>query len=146
MYSRNRDGDESRITLPENYDGTAFMEKPKEQQPDLGERSIKVLGAPSADAKVSPVMMPLEEEAKRSSAAPQKKSEDSSMTFGFLDKIPLWGLFKKGCTVGEGIGIRLPRIGTEEILIIAMALFLFFSKDGDRECAIMLAMLLLISN
>lgn len=32
--------------------------------------------------------------------------------------------------------------GTEEILILAIAAFLFFSKDGDRECAIILFLLL----
>lgn len=41
--------------------------------------------------------------------------------------------------------LRLPEIGLEEILIIATAAFLFFSKDGDRECAIMLLLLLLVN-
>ena len=35
--------------------------------------------------------------------------------------------------------------GTEELLIIAIALFLLFSKDGDRECAIMLLLVLFIN-
>ena len=61
----------------------------------------------------------------------------SSLNFG---KIPfLSGIF------GKDVGIKLPKIGTEEMLIIATAAFLFFSKDGDRECAIMLALLLLIN-
>ena len=36
-------------------------------------------------------------------------------------------------------------IGTEEILIIATAAFLFFSKGGDRECALILLLLLFIN-
>lgn len=52
-----------------------------------------------------------------------------------------------------GLFSRLPlgnflsgiHIGWEELLIIAAALFLFLSKDGDKECAIMLAILLFIT-
>ena len=36
------------------------------------------------------------------------------------------------------------KIGLEEILIIAAAAFLFFRKDGDTECAIMLLLLLFV--
>ena len=50
-------------------------------------------------------------------------------------------------------GIRLPQlkdfklsnIGLEEILLLGVALILFFSKDGDKECAVMLVLLLFIS-
>ena len=42
-------------------------------------------------------------------------------------------------------GIKLPEIGSEEILIIAVALFLLFSQNGDKECAIMLLLLLLVN-
>jgi len=35
--------------------------------------------------------------------------------------------------------------GTEELLIIGIAAFLFFSKDGDRECAIILLLTLILS-
>lgn len=49
---------------------------------------------------------------------------------------------------GEGsilANLKIPEIGLEEILIIATAAFLFISKDGDRECAIMLLLLLLVN-
>lgn len=39
---------------------------------------------------------------------------------------------------------KLSSIGLEEILIIATAAILFFNKDGDKECAIMLLLLLFI--
>ena len=41
--------------------------------------------------------------------------------------------------------LRLPNIGSEEILIIAVALFLFFSQNGDKECAVILLLLLLVN-
>lgn len=37
------------------------------------------------------------------------------------------------------------KIGTEELLIIALALFLFLSKDGDKECAMILFLLIFIN-
>ena len=37
------------------------------------------------------------------------------------------------------------KIGTEELLIIALALFLFLSKDGDKECAIILFLLIFVN-
>ena len=43
-----------------------------------------------------------------------------------------------------GLKGLIPNIGTEEILIIAVALFLFISRDGDKECAIMLLLLLIL--
>lgn len=46
---------------------------------------------------------------------------------------------------GSDDGPRLENIGIEEILIIATAAFLFFSKDGDKECAIILLLLLFIN-
>ena len=39
--------------------------------------------------------------------------------------------------------MRMPEIHGEEILIIALAAFLFFSKSGDKESAFMLLLLLL---
>jgi hypothetical protein len=39
----------------------------------------------------------------------------------------------------------LDRIGYEELLIIGIAAFLFFSADGDKECALILLALLLIN-
>ena len=47
------------------------------------------------------------------------------------------GLFPAIGRIGRDL-----HIGWEEILIIGIALFLFLSKGGDRECAIMLLLLL----
>lgn len=40
--------------------------------------------------------------------------------------------------------IKLPKIGTEELLLIAAAAFLFFSADGDKECAILILILVFL--
>ena len=56
----------------------------------------------------------------------------------------LSGLFGKGGLFGIE-GIKMPKIGTEEILIIATAAFLLFSKNGDRECALILLFLLFVN-
>lgn len=40
--------------------------------------------------------------------------------------------------------LGLNRLGTEELILIGAALYLFFSKDGDRECAVILLLLLLV--
>ena len=47
-----------------------------------------------------------------------------------------------------GLNLRLPtldKIGYEEILILGISAFLFFSADGDKECALILLALLLIN-
>ena len=63
---------------------------------------------------------------------------ESIQTGGFAGIPILSSLF------GSGKGLRLGSIGIEEILIIATAAFLLFSPDGDKECAIILLLLLFI--
>lgn len=41
--------------------------------------------------------------------------------------------------------LRNFRLGWEELLIIGVAVLLFFSRDGDKECALMLLLLIFIS-
>ena len=68
-------------------------------------------------------------------ASAKNKQEGGSLVSGLLG----------GFLSGGSQGIRLPSIGTEEILLIGMAAFLFFSHDGDKECALLLMLLLLIN-
>ena len=56
----------------------------------------------------------------------------------------LGGLFSK-LPLPFPDGISMPKIGTEELLIIAVAAFLLFSKNGDIECALILLFLLFIN-
>lgn len=119
MYSRSYYADEAtRVSLPENYDGTAFMERGPEEITDV-------------------TFIESEEE---------KTVEASSQSDGLLGgfgKIPiLSSLFGQGGGLGS---LKMPSIGVEEILILATAAFLFFSKDGDKESALILLLLLLIN-
>ncbi len=125
MYSRNYfDSDKESFALPQNYDGTAFAEEEKSDEsatrpPDNDE--IKVDSEPYL-------------------AAGGEAIKEASSPLGFLSglgKNLFGGLF--------GGRLKFPSIGTEEILIIATAMFLLFSKDGDTECAILLLLLLLIN-
>ena len=65
-------------------------------------------------------------------------------TGGFLASVPFLGKFFPRGIFGTQINSSF-KFGTEELLIIAVAAFLFFSKDGDRECALILLALLFIS-
>ncbi len=77
---------------------------------------------------------PLQEDVPAHKEIHQRDSKKSSG--GFLE-----GLF-------GNLHIGLPsldKLGYEEILIIAVAAFLFFSEGGDKECAVLLILLLLIN-
>lgn len=116
MYSRSYYPDSNeRLSIPENYDGTALIESTQHNSEELTVDSANI----------------------------SDTAEESVSAAQNLGKIPiLSSLFANS---GLNFGLKMPKIGVEEILIIATAAFLFFSKDGDRECAIMLALLLLIN-
>lgn len=125
MYSRSYYPDSpERMSLPENYDGTAFMER---NDTNAGDEVAEV----SFSEKNEPPT--------------QERTEQAGKTFSGFGNMPLFsGLFDKGGLLG-GLGLKMPCIGTEEILILATAAFLFFSKNGDRECALILLLLLFIN-
>lgn len=50
-----------------------------------------------------------------------------------------------GRLIPSSVNLSLPKLGTEEILLIGAAAFLFFSREGDKECALLLLLLLLIN-
>ena len=130
MYTRSYFTEDKKIDIPENYDGNAFRENNTES--------------------------PLEENVEQTFSA---VDEDESVTVGsrterkgpfssFFDKLPFKNLsesfpfpFFKNDSSSRG---KL-NFGTEEILICIIALYMFFSKDGDKECAIMLAILIFIT-
>ncbi len=147
MYSRNQAMQGSGISVPENYDGVAFTEAKPEVQGEGADRSIRVVGTPSQDTKMSPGGFLADEP--KESAEVFKNTEDSAeagLFQGLLGKIPTIGrLFSGGNLLGS-TGIKMPKIGTEELLIIGIALFLLFNKDGDKECAIMLLLLIFVGN
>jgi hypothetical protein len=119
MYTRSYYADDTtKLTLPENYDGTAFMEREAEEL----------------------IETPLTESASEPTTETSGKVNPGYQSYG--KQSFLSGLFGDG--VGFG-GFRLPELGVEEILILATAAFLFFSKDGDRECALILLLLIFIN-
>ena len=75
---------------------------------------------------------PWEEEPKHSEEDIQT-SKNAPLFSGILG-----GLFQNG-------RFSLQSIGFEEILIIAAAAYMLMSRDGDRECGIMLLVLLFIA-
>ena len=125
MYSRSYYQEEEKLTPPENYNGVAFsqnIESPNETGEQVFANSSEFLTPPKPEYT-------------------KEASHDSESVLTGLSNLPLLsGLFGK---CGNGIG--LPKIGTEEILILAAAAFLFFSKNGDKETAIILLVLLLIN-
>lgn len=118
MYSRSFYPEQSeKPSLPDNYDGTAFMES----TPRIEEATEPTSITPDVQDTVN-------------------VSECGGGILDSMSRIPfLSGLF------GDKGGIRLPKIGMEEILILGVAAMLFFSKEGDKECAIILILLLFIS-
>lgn len=68
-----------------------------------------------------------------------KREEKSETGAGILSRIPLF----RGS--GSLEKFKLPfDINSEDLVLIAVALLLFFTKEGDRECALMIALLLFI--
>ncbi len=125
MYTRNYEEPQS-VGIPRGYSGTMIDTSiPEEVDAPINEE---------------PIETPVEEVAEPTSGGGILGSQSFGLgALPFLSAIPekIKGLFW-----GKGEGFH---IGTEELLIIAAAAFLFFSKDGDRECAIMLILLLFIT-
>ncbi len=122
MYSRSYCPDsQERVALPNGYYGTAFA-----QDTDLSDEQQNI----------------------QSSGIPADIEHDSEQTGGLLSgitRMPIFSsLFGKGGLLGE-IGFSTPHIGTEELIIIAIAAFIFFTKGGDKETALILLLLLFIN-
>ena len=137
MYSRAYQLEEGKISIPKNYDGNAFREE-KDYEPIAKDDVCDISAEVSERRDNIEDCVSLREEA--SGEAHQRKSADGGIfasifkgkrTSSFIDYLPF---FKGG---------RFD-VGTEEILLVAISLFLLFSKDGDKECAIMLLLLLFV--
>ena len=117
MYTRNYfEGGEG--GMPRGYDGVALRSEPMTDAEDIAPREV------------------IHEEAKEVSAKPGG---------GIFSRRSGGGIFGG---IFDSLHLSLPsldKIGYEEILIIGIAAFLFFSADGDRECALLLLALLLIN-
>ena len=125
MYTRSYASETDEIIIPDKYGGTSFYHT---QQEEPGEKHTVGTRNPWEETDIHTSENEKGEESIESSTAPTK-----GYLGGFLSRF-----FKN-----DNFGLQ--KIGTEEILIIATAAFLFFSKDGDKECAIMLLLLLFLA-
>ena len=136
MYSRSYEKDLP--CVPESYSGVAFREP--DPIPEDAPKSIPR----SADVKFTTSPAPPDPNlTAKSSVTDTEECESVGAMSGFLDRLQLGRLFS-GVSGLDFSRLSLPNIGMEEILIVGLALFLFFSRDGDKECAVLLALLLLI--
>ncbi|MBR5139730.1 MAG: hypothetical protein IKV16_01620 [Clostridia bacterium] len=126
MYTRSYLCEDKAPEIPENYDGNAFKYE-------------------KTDTRIVENEFFEEKEDRQKNQECESRPKEIRLP-SILEKLQikrlgaLFGIEGAGEKSGDHI-----RIGTEEILIIAIALYMFFSKDGDKECAIMLAILLFIS-
>ena len=118
MYTRTYD-DQHGILIPESYGGTALSG-----------------GVTSDNVRENET-----EDDQNVTASAKAKNDDSVQTSSFLSKIRL-PVFLTNIFKNNNFGLQ--KIGTEEILLIATASFLFFSKEGDKECAVILLLLLFL--
>ena len=116
MYTRDYTPQEEKISVPENYVGNAFDVNKSE----MHQRESQPTSSPENESE--PVM-------KRTGAFD-----------GFFKRLPFSNLLS-GFNFFHG---GFDSFGTEEILIIGVALFLLFGKNGDKECALLLLLLLFI--
>ncbi len=115
MYSRSYPDMNPEVLIPESYGGIALGGK-KDEYIENEEQST-------------------EDCTEEASATPKGKGLFSLGGIGSA----LTGLFpslKRGKLIES--------FGTEELLLIGAALLLFFSKEGDKECAILLILLLFL--
>ena len=115
MYTRSYYPD-TPSPLPENYGGIALSEPmPKSPTTDFGTQ--------------------------------EEKDTESVKCMGGISGIGGIPIISKLFTgvgrVAEPLGIK--SFGTEELLIAGVALYLLFSKSGDKECAVALLLLLLVN-
>ena len=129
IYAKSKE--DGAYTPPGNYDGTAFMRTESESAPQ--ERPPRVIGEPTGETKLSPLL--------EGGGIPALDPEPSEKAGLINDSVA------SGLPLFSGLGalpFKLPSLSFEDLLILAVAAFLFFSKSGDKECAIMLAVLLFI--
>ena len=128
MYTRSYD-ENLGILIPESYSGTALREDQR------------------SDEDTEPKNERQAEETFRYDTEPggdglhRQKNGEGEAKETFFSKLTSKG-FLGNIFNNDKFGLQ--KIGSEEILIIAAAAFLMFSKNGDKECAIMLLLLLFL--
>ena len=106
-----------------------------------GEEAAKALPENYGGVTFSREESPAAEEAAEVGAFGPAGSEERKSPFSAIGRLPFLQAVSGMPFLSS---LKVPKIGTEELLLIGAALYLFFSKDGDRECAIILLLLLFI--
>jgi hypothetical protein len=133
MYSRSYSSDDTALRIPEGYDGTALMQKNTQEAYDTkkSDHECHEPNDPPPDHS-EPTFSKCDGCCCDNDCTSEKKGFFERMLSGVMPKsFSIKGFFNK--------------IGLEELLIIGVALFLFFSHDSDKECALMLLVLLFIN-
>ena len=147
MYSRGYYTEsKERISIPDGYDGTSLIESN-----DL------YTGGDITDTAPMPESIPEapKREVKRSPQGihnmPEGEECEDTVSTGKVDTPPHKSILGSGFDLLRGILPKSLSVGRwdgglelEDLLIIGIALFLFFSKSGDKELALMLAFIVLI--
>lgn len=128
MYTRTYSNESSGIVIPERYGGTS-----------LGGTAPECMNAQDKGDDALTTEQNQWEDVHTSASV---KDDEAIETSSFISKLPFTRIFSN---IFKNSTYSLQKIGVEEILIIATAAFLFFTKDGDKECAIMLIFLLFLT-
>ena len=128
MYTRSYNEEAGEIIIPEKYGGTSFGKRTADEHAESEHVDSTGKNPWENDGEIHTSSEAKSEETQEASAIGQKSSLSAMLS----------GIFKNG-------RLSLKEFGKEELLIIATAAFLLFSKEGDKECAIMLLLLLFLS-
>lgn len=133
MYSRSYYPEDPAMRIPDGYDGTALLEQP------ITEFAPKELPleAVKREVKVSP------RETKEENECENTANEETEC-ISRADKWQMPSFLKNIIPRELSFSSIISGIGSEEILIAAIALFLFFSNGGDKLCAAILVFLIFI--
>lgn len=132
MYTRSYYPEQETLKVPENYDGLALGD---ENANDKQKEEIPKESAPLR----APWDTPTEEKSETEAVSAAANTYTGALG-GLISKIP----FLHGLDRFDFLKKEISSIGTEELLIIGLALFLLFSKSGDKECSLMLLFLLFV--
>ena len=138
MYSRSYLNQKGDIVLPEKYDGTALSEKDT-NEPYAGVYTVK--SEQREEKTGEDVFVRTEKEERVTMIEQNKEKPDKNSDFSALfSALPI-----KSILSGIGFeGLKMPSLDAEDILILGIALYFFFSKTQDKLLALMLIALLFI--
>ncbi len=141
MYSRGFGIPSSDVKIPEKYDGTALIDIPTEDE-KVNPYSIPVFSdTGKKEVKISPGDISSETSSEVKDYSNENEESKESGIFSFA---PI-KLISKIIPNRLDFGNLVPKIELEEIIILGLAILLFFSKSGDKECALILLALIFIS-